>query len=69
MTERGVIDENGPSVGSYLGRDIPQWISARGHCYAFDRLWDDKRGEISQLGDDEIVVAPGLIYKMEQNPS
>jgi hypothetical protein len=68
MTERGEVTAKGPSVGLYLDRDIPAWVAARDGRYVFNRLWDDKRGEISQLGDDEIVIAPGLIYKIEDPP-
>jgi hypothetical protein len=68
MTERGVIDEKGPPVGYYLDRDIPAWIVARGGKYAFDCLWDEERGDLAQLDDGELVIAPGLIYKIAEKP-
>lgn len=68
MTERGAVNEKGPSIGSYLDRDIPAWIVARGGRYEFNRLWDEKRGDLAQLADDEIVISPGLIYSSAMGP-
>lgn len=64
--ERGTFDRNGPSIGTYRDRDIPAWIKARGGHYEYDRIGVlDKEGgfEMSQLASDELVIAPGLIYK------
>lgn len=58
----------GPSIGTYKGRDIPDWIDSpdRGGRHVYDRIAiEDRDGGVllAQLGDDEFVVAPGLIYK------
>jgi hypothetical protein len=59
-----MVTDKGPSIGSYKERDIPGWIDARGGRYVYDRLWDERSGELSQLARDELVIAPGLIYKL-----
>lgn len=69
MAERGAVNEKGPSIGSYLNRDIPAWIDARGGRYEFTRLWDETRGDIAQLAGDEIVISPGLIYSSAMEPA
>ncbi len=58
-----MVTAKGDSIGTYKHRDIPGWIEARGNRYVYDRLWDEKSGELSQLARDELVIAPGLIYK------
>ncbi len=64
MTPRGAVTEKGPSIGSYRDRDIPSWINARGRRYSYDRVWNETYGCIDQLSEDEIVIYPGLIYKL-----
>ena len=59
-----MVTAKGDSIGTYKERDIPGWIEARGDRYVYDRLWDEKGGELSQLARDEVVIAPGLIYKI-----
>lgn len=59
-----MVTAKGDSIGTYKERDIPSWIEARGGHYVYDRLWDEKSGELSQLARDEMVIAPGLIYKI-----
>lgn len=66
--ERGKLDRKGPSIGTYRDRDIPAWLNARGVHWVYDRIGAlDKDGgfEMSQLARDELVIAPGLIYKLE----
>lgn len=65
--ERGTLDAKGPSIGTYLDRDIPSWIEARGGRYNYNRTWDEKDGRLAQLASDELVIAPGLIYKLEKS--
>ena len=59
--------EQGEVVGSFMGRDIHASLSYDdGSKYEFVRAGvTDKRGgfDMSQLGDGECVVAPGLIYR------
>jgi len=61
--ERGMVDAKGPSIGTYRDRDIPSWIDARGGRYIYDRIWDDEDGRLAQLARDELVIAPGLVYR------
>lgn len=68
-SERGAINEKGPSIGYYLDQDIPAWVDARGRRYEFNRLWDETRGDIAQLAGDEIVISPGLIYSSAMEPA
>ena len=60
------ITAKGSSIGTYKDRDIPAWIDARGGHYVYARLWSETEsgGELSQLARDELVIAPGLIYKL-----
>ena len=60
-----MVTAKGPSIGTYKDRDIPAWIDARGGHYEYERLWDEKNGELAQLSRDELVIAPGLIYKLK----
>jgi hypothetical protein len=58
----------GPSIGTYLDRDIPEWIEARGGLYTYNRIWSETEhgGELSQLAKNELMIAPGLIYKLKE---
>lgn len=60
-----MVTSKGPSIGTYKERDIPAWIDARGSRYSYDRIWDEESGELKQLARDEVVIAPGLIYKIQ----
>lgn len=60
------VVRHGPSVGEYMGRDIPGFIvSGDGERSDFNRIAKVKDGgvELSQLAPDECVIAPGLIYR------
>lgn len=59
-----------PSLGNYRGRDIPAWIVAphRGGRMAFVGIaTEDQDGAVplAQLATNEVVICPGLIYRLE----
>jgi hypothetical protein len=61
-----VITDRGPSIGTYKGRDIPEWLDKAGERFGYDRIaMEDRDGTtpLAQLRPDEFVVAPGLIYR------
>lgn len=61
-----VITGNGPSIGTYRDRDIPDWFDKAGERFIYDRIaMNDTDGttSLAQLRPDEFVVAPGLIYR------
>jgi len=61
-----VMTEKGPSIGTYKDREIPAYIITGGHRYEYDRIaveGNDGGAELSQLGPNERVIAPGLIYR------
>lgn len=56
----------GPSIGTYKDRDIPEWRMSDGQRFEYDRIaLEDHDGAVplSQLRPDEFVMAPGLIYR------
>jgi hypothetical protein len=60
------ITDQGPSIGTYRGRDIPDWLDKAGQRFAYDRpAMQDRDGTtpLAQLRPDEFVIAPGLIYR------
>jgi hypothetical protein len=52
-------------VGSYLGQPIYQTIESGSGTYIFDRIAESVDGEfpLQQLGKDELLIRPGLIYR------
>ena len=52
----------GPSVGRYDGRDIPGWFQDGEAVYDFEGL-SGKVVDLSRLDDDQVVMAPGLLYR------
>lgn len=61
-----MIIEEGPSIGEHHGKPIPSYIVDRnGTRLDFDRLAIEVDGgvELSQLANNECVIAPGLIYR------
>ena len=58
--------EYGPAIGTFLGRPIYQTITEEERQYVFDRLADcDEDGcPLDQLNKDELMMNPGLIYKI-----
>lgn len=62
-----VIRDQGPSIGTYRDRDIPEWMDKAGQRFIYDRIAvndSDGTTPLSQLRPDEFVVAPGLIYRL-----
>ena len=57
----------GRAIGSYLGKTIFESISEGegGRKYVFDRIADsdDEGIPLTQLKSDEVLFAPGLIYR------
>lgn len=58
--------EKGPVIGRYYGRDIPQFIiNGLGERSDFVRV-EPSPVDITKLGDDECIIAPGLVYKRQR---
>jgi len=57
--------KRGPRIGSYLGRPIYEFINNQYGTYIFDRIARciDNEYSLDQLGKDEVLMSPGLIYK------
>lgn len=62
-----MIIEHGPSIGEHNGKEIPAYIVEKnGVRYDYDRIavyHPDGGVELSQLARNEVVIAPGLIYR------
>ena len=60
-----VVRGTGPSIGTYRDRDIPEWIGTDRGIFEFDRIASETDGgvEMAQLAKDEVLIAPGLIYR------
>ena len=71
MAVRGEILEKGPSIGTYQQKPIPAYVvNDAGNRFEFHRIArrdQDGRAPLSQLGKRELVIAPGLIYRMRAN--
>lgn len=54
-------------IGNFLGHPILKTISAPGRTYVFDRVAKNVDGEfpLDQLNRDEVLVRPGLIYRLK----
>ncbi len=52
-------------VGNFLGQPIFRTITAHNMTYVFDRIARCIDGEfpLEQLGKDELLIRPGLIYR------
>lgn len=65
-----MVIEKGPSIGKWHGYSIPDYIvTDTDGRYEFNRtgIIDEEGGfEMSQLGADECVIAPGLIYRRDR---
>jgi hypothetical protein len=66
--EYSVAQPNSPKgslVGSFLGRPIHETITARNMTYVFDRIarYIDGEFPLDQLGKEEVLIRPGLIYR------
>ncbi|MBY8210118.1 hypothetical protein KW541_10540 [Vibrio fluvialis] len=46
---------------------VAKWIIRRDKKFNFDRVAHEVKGSVplSQLRDDELLIAPGLIYRLE----
>jgi len=54
-----------PPVGNFLGQPIYETITSHNGTYVFDRIARSIDGEfpLDQLGKDELLIRPGLIYR------
>ena len=55
-------------IGKYLGQPIYQTIQSTYGTYEFDRIARNIDGEfpLDQLNKDEILIRPGLIYRVKR---
>jgi len=55
------------AVGNYLGQPIYQTIETSDMTYVFDRIAINIDGEfpLDQLHKDELLIRPGLIYRLK----
>lgn len=60
--DAAVIDKKGPTIGSFMGESIPQWLSMRdGRIYYYSHLSGESL-PLSKLREGQIVMSPGLIF-------
>ena len=54
-------------IGDFLGQPIYQTIESQDVTYIFDRIAENVDGEfpLEQLSKDELLVKPGLIYRLK----
>ena len=54
-------------VGDFLGQPIYQTIESKNVLYMFDRIAENIDGEfpLDQLSKDELLIKPGLIYRLK----
>jgi len=54
-------------IGDFLGQPIYQTIESQNVTYIFDRIAENVDGEfpLEQLSKDELLVKPGLIYRLK----
>lgn len=57
--------EKGPPVGRYRDYNIPAWIKTEDGISDYVRV-TGVVVELSELADDECVIAPGLVYKRRE---
>ena len=52
-------------IGNYMGQPIFKTITSSNGTYVFDRIAKSVDGEfpLEQLGKDEVLIKPGLIYR------
>ncbi|HKK14830.1 MAG TPA: hypothetical protein VKA14_09235 [Gammaproteobacteria bacterium] len=55
----------GPRIGSYMGKPIFESFRNQQGTFVFDRIaWSDDEGyPLEQLGKNEVLFQPGLIYR------
>lgn len=56
----------GPKIGLHLGKPIYKSIERNGYRYEYDRLarCDEEGCPLDQLNQNEVLIKPGLIYRM-----
>lgn len=54
-----VTEQLGPTIGSFEGRDIPEYVVTRGRRYNFNRiaLTEDGLTDLSQLAPNESCLS------------
>ncbi|MGA7799877.1 MAG: hypothetical protein WCC36_03620 [Gammaproteobacteria bacterium] len=59
---------HGPRIGSYMGRPIFESISNPQGTFVFDRIAQsvDDGYPLDQLGKNEVLLNPGLIYRRQR---
>ena len=57
----------GPSIGQYMGKPIFQSIKGPDGTLVFDRIahCDEEGCPLDQLGKNEVMMSPGLIYRQQ----
>lgn len=57
---------HGPRIGTYLGKPIYRSLEYNGNRYEYDRLasCNDEGCPLQQLGHNEVLFKPGLIYRL-----
>lgn len=73
--DAAAINECGPIIGSFQGQSnrphpIYAWITHRNAIFEYERIiYGDKEGGVAldQLADDEILIIPGIVYKLKKN--
>jgi len=55
----------GSQIGNFLGQPIFETFTRHNVTYVFDRIARSIDGEfpLDQLGKDELLIRPGLIYR------
>ncbi len=55
----------GSLIGNFLGQPIFETITSRNMTYVFDRIarYIDGEFPLDQLGKEEVLIRPGLIYR------
>lgn len=56
----------GPTIGLYLGKPVYKTIESNGYKYIYDRVaqCDDDGCPLDQLQVNEVMIRPGLIYRL-----
>lgn len=58
----------GPSIGRYMGQDIPEWHErADGRRYHYSGVCG-LHPDFKSLAHGQVVVGPGLIYQLASGP-
>lgn len=54
-------------IGNFMGQRIQETITAASGTYVFDRIAEHVDGEfpLDQLHNDELLIRPGLIYRLK----